>query len=87
MTPHRLWIARHAPVLLPPGTCYGRLDAPADPAATAASAQRLANCLPQGLSARHSPLQRCALLAHQLQAAVRDCLGGATDLQGVAQAQ
>lgn len=68
MTPHRLWIARHAPVLLPPGTCYGRLDAPADPAATAASAQRLANCLPQGLSARHSPLQRCALLAHQLQA-------------------
>ena len=68
MTPQRLWIARHAPVLLPPGTCYGRLDAPADPAATAASAQRLANWLPQGLSARHSPLQRCALLAHQLQA-------------------
>ena len=42
----RLWIARHAPVLLPPGTCYGRLDAPADPIATTTSAQRLAERLP-----------------------------------------
>jgi alpha-ribazole phosphatase len=68
MTPHRLWIARHAPVLQPPGTCYGQLDAPADPVVSAASAQRLAERLPRGISARHSPLQRCALLAHQLQA-------------------
>ena len=68
MKPQRLWIARHAPVLLTPGTCYGRLDTPVDPATSAASAQRLAKMLPMGIQARHSPLQRCTLLAHQLQA-------------------
>ena len=39
---------------------------PADPAATARSAQRLAAALPQRLSVWHSPLQRCELLAHDL---------------------
>ena len=37
-------------------------------ATSAASAQRLAKMLPMGIQARHSPLQRCTLLAHQLQA-------------------
>ena len=57
---------RHAQPLIAPGICYGALDMPADPAATARSAQRLAAALPQRLSVWHSPLQRCELLAHDL---------------------
>ena len=62
----RLWLVRHAHPLIAPGICYGALDMPADPAATARSAQRLAAALPQRLSVWHSPLQRCELLAHDL---------------------
>ena len=62
----RLWLVRHAQPLIAPGICYGALDMPADPAATARSAQRLAAALPQRLSVWHSPLQRCELLAHDL---------------------
>ncbi|MBV8617950.1 MAG: phosphoglycerate kinase, partial [Curvibacter sp.] len=31
---NRLWLVRHARQLIAPGTCYGRLDVPADPAHT-----------------------------------------------------
>lgn len=62
----RLWLVRHAQPLIAPGICYGALDMPADPAATARSAQRLAAALPQRLSVWHSPLQRCELLAQAL---------------------
>ena len=67
MRPRRLWLARHAQPLVAPGTCYGALDIPADPAATLESARRLAQVLPQGLRVRHSPLQRCEQLALALQ--------------------
>lgn len=69
LTTHaRLWLARHAQPLVAPGVCYGALDLPADPAATAASAQRLAAALPPHLGVRYSPLQRCEQLALSLQA-------------------
>ena len=64
----QLWLARHAQPLVAQGLCYGALDLHADPAATAHSARQLADALPQALQVRHSPLQRCAQLAHALQA-------------------
>lgn len=68
MSVRRLWLVRHARPLVDPGTCYGALDVPADPAATADCARQLADVLPPGMHARHSPLQRCELLAQALQA-------------------
>ncbi|MGQ2978888.1 MAG: histidine phosphatase family protein [Polaromonas sp.] len=62
----KLWLVRHAPVLLAPGSCYGALDVPADDAETRASAQALADVLPQGLRIITSPLQRCEQLAQAL---------------------
>ena len=61
-----LWLARHAQPLVAPGTCYGRLDVPAEPAATQAAAQALAQALPTGLRTVSSPLQRCTQLAESL---------------------
>ena len=67
LAPARLWLVRHAQPLVAPGVCYGRLDLPADMAATAASAQALAAALPAGMRlAHHSPLQRCEQLAQAL---------------------
>ena len=63
----KLWLVRHAQVLLPPGICYGATDVAADAAATLSAAQALAAELPQGLSLRVSPLQRCEQLAQALQ--------------------
>lgn len=68
MSPARLWLVRHAPVLAPPGTCYGQLDLPADPQATLQSARALATALPRGAVLHHSTLQRCELLAQSTQA-------------------
>ena len=65
--PH-LWLVRHAPVLAKPGICYGQLDLPADPAATAHCAEQLAGALPQSIVVEHSTLQRCELLAQSLKA-------------------
>ncbi|MCM2346434.1 histidine phosphatase family protein [Acidovorax soli] len=64
----RLWLVRHAQPLVAPGTCYGAVDVPADAAATRVAAQRLADALPPKARVFHSTLQRCALLAHDLQA-------------------
>lgn len=67
MTLRRLWLVRHALPLVAPGVCYGALDVPADPAATADAARRLADALPGTFAAmRHSPLQRCEQLAYAL---------------------
>ena len=52
--------------MVPPGTCYGRLDVPADTSATRAAAQALAEALPTGLRTISSPLQRCTQLAESL---------------------
>ena len=68
MTVRRLWLVRHAPVLAPPGTCYGQLDLSADSQATAQCAQKLAAVLPSSLVLQHSTLQRCELLTQSLQA-------------------
>lgn len=65
----RLWLVRHARPLVADGLCYGRLDLPADAAASRDAAQALACALPQRVAAvRHSPLQRCELLALNLHA-------------------
>jgi alpha-ribazole phosphatase len=63
----KLWLVRHAQVLLPPGVCYGTTDVAADAAATFSAAQALAAELPLGLLLRVSPLQRCEQLAQALQ--------------------
>ena len=63
----KLWLVRHAQVLLPPGICYGATDVAADAAATLSAAQALAAELPQGLPLWVSPLQRCEQLAQALQ--------------------
>lgn len=68
MSAGRLWLVRHAPVLAPPGTCYGQLDLPADPQATLQSARALAAALPPAAVVHHSTLQRCELLAKAAQA-------------------
>ncbi len=73
-----LWIVRHAQPLVDAGTCYGVLDVPADPHATARAADALAQVLPQGAALRVSPLQRCQQLAAVLQA-LRPDLHALTD--------
>ena len=62
----KLWLARHAKPLIDTGICYGRQDVAANIAATARCAQALAKLLPAGTRVIHSPLQRCAQLAHAL---------------------
>lgn len=65
--PARLWLVRHAQPLIAPGVCYGALDMPAEPRATADSAHRLNAALPPRLHwAAHSPLRRCEQLAQAL---------------------
>ena len=65
----RLWLARHARPIVDQGICYGRLDVAADPAASRAAAHALVRARPAPWAAiRHSPLQRCELLAQDLQA-------------------
>ena len=66
MAAPRLWIVRHARPLVVQGICYGALDMAADAAATADAARALAQVLPPGIAAWHSPLQRCAQLAQAL---------------------
>jgi len=63
-----LWVVRHAQPLVAPGICYGALDLPAQPEASEAAAQALANVLPQGAEVRVSVLQRCEQLAQYLRA-------------------
>jgi alpha-ribazole phosphatase len=61
-----LWLVRHAQPLVATGVCYGALDLPADPQATASAAQHLAQQLAQGITVHYSPLQRCELLVQHL---------------------
>jgi alpha-ribazole phosphatase len=62
----KLWMIRHAPVLLPSGICYGASDVLADEEASQQSAQRAAEQLPQGLVLRVSGLTRAQQLANHL---------------------
>jgi alpha-ribazole phosphatase len=68
----QLWLVRHAPPEVAPGTCYGMLDMPAESAATLACAQHLSQALPGPALVWHSPLQRCVQLARAVQAARPD---------------
>ena len=54
----KLWLLRHARVVLPPGLCYGASDVPADESRTAAAARAIAPLLPAGLPVRVSDLGR-----------------------------
>ena len=64
--PRTLWLVRHAVPLVAHGTCYGRLDLPADATATQQAAAVLATVVPAGARLVASPLQRCARLADAL---------------------
>lgn len=67
--PPRLWLARHAQPLVGAGICYGRLNLPADAAASQEAALALRQAQPAGWSqVLYSPLQRCEQLALDLQA-------------------
>ncbi len=64
-----LHLVRHPPPVVAPGTCYGRLDVPAQGVAEAAA--RLQGLLPPGLPVWSSPLRRCRELAERLHPAPR----------------
>lgn len=64
----KLWLLRHARVVLPPGLCYGASDVPADEALTAEAAQAIAPLLPAGLRVRVSDLGRAQQLHRALRA-------------------
>lgn len=64
----QLWLVRHAQPLIAPGICYGRLDVPADEAASRQAAQSLRLALPDKFEAWYSPLQRCKQLEQHLRA-------------------
>jgi alpha-ribazole phosphatase len=62
----KLWLCRHAPVLLDAGICYGSTDLKADSAGTSLAAAQLAQVLPQGCPVWASPLTRTRQLANAL---------------------
>ena len=63
----KLWLLRHAQVVLKPGLCYGASDVAADGALNLEAAQRAAAFLPQGLSVCTSALGRTQQLGEALQ--------------------
>lgn len=82
----RLWLIRHPPPAVAPGTCYGATDLVLadDPARHAAALRGL---LPPGVPFYSSPLLRCRLLAEQLHprpifdARIREIDFGAWEMQ------
>jgi len=68
----KLWLLRHARVVLPPGLCYGASDVPADEPHTALVAQALALLLPSGVNVRVSDLGRAQQMARALRAQRKD---------------
>lgn len=64
----KLWLLRHAPVLLAPGQCYGASDVPADASLTRQAAKAFAPELPQGSPVWVSGLVRAQQMAGALQA-------------------
>ena len=65
----RLWLVRHAQPQVATGVCYGRLNLPADPAASRLAAAALHQAHPEPWAqARCSPLQRCEQFGLDLQA-------------------
>lgn len=72
----KLWLLRHARVLLPEGLCHGSSDVPADAALTREAAQAFAQLLPSGTPVWVSGLLRAQQMVSALQAA-RPELGAA----------
>jgi alpha-ribazole phosphatase len=64
----KLWLLRHAPVLLDAGICYGASDVAANAALTERAARAAAAFVPPGLSVHTSMLQRTRQLGDALQA-------------------
>jgi len=62
----KLWLLRHARVMLEAGLCYGASDVPADTPLTQQAAKSLAVQLPPGVPVRVSGLLRAQQLAHAL---------------------
>lgn len=71
----KLWLLRHAQVLVPPGVCYGASEVQVDLAATQAAAELFAECPAPGCTVWTSPAERTQLLAAAL-------LSRRNDLQG-----
>lgn len=72
----KLWLLRHAPVMLGPGLCYGSSDVPAHAALTREAALAVSPLLPPGTPVWMSGLLRAQQLAAALQAERSD-LGAA----------
>ena len=72
----KLWLLRHAPVMLGPGLCYGSSDVPAHAALTREAALAISPLLPPGTPVWMSGLLRAQQLAAALQAERSD-LGAA----------
>jgi alpha-ribazole phosphatase len=68
----KIWVLRHAPVLLQPGLCYGASDVPADETLTWQAARAATACLPAGLPVWVSGLRRARQLALAVQAHSRE---------------
>jgi alpha-ribazole phosphatase len=64
----KLWLLRHAPVVLAPGLCYGASDVPADSDLTRKAAKAFAPLLSEGTPVWVSGLLRAQQLAGALQA-------------------
>ena len=71
----KLWLLRHAPVVLDAGLCYGASDVPADATLSQQAAERAAAFLPKGLPVWTSALGRTRQLGADLQR-LRIDLGG-----------
>jgi alpha-ribazole phosphatase len=63
----KLWLLRHAPVVLDAGLCYGASDVPAHEGPNDEAAQGAAALLPPGLAVWTSALQRTRQLGAALQ--------------------
>jgi alpha-ribazole phosphatase len=63
----KLWLLRHAAVVLEPGLCYGASDVAAHTDLTQQAADAVAPLLPAGASIRVSGLRRAQQLVHELQ--------------------
>ncbi len=75
----KLWMLRHAAVMLPPGLCYGASDVAADAALTRQAAKDFAPLLPAGTAVWVSGLLRAQQMAGALQAERRDLKAARVD--------
>ena len=75
----KLWLLRHAPVVLEAGLCYGASDVPADAALSEQAAGRAAAFLPKGLPVWTSALGRTRQVGDHLRRLRPDLSGFSED--------